>query len=194
MIYIIHPKSTHLIWRSDPTASTLWHRSEVSQHATHHPKTNKATSIQLGSDMLRLPQPHFRRKTFGRSVCQWFKDGLAEIGSNHSDYRTGLGLTVVFQVGDTMRHELLTLLFSLVKKGSTSGAILKRMRDSNFSLYIYIYLQYHKCNTCNTRYVVNTWQKSRDQNTSWAIWLLTNCLLFSWIFIHFVELATQVPP
>lgn len=39
------------------------------------------------------------------------------------------------------------------------------------------------CNIINAthatqRYVVNIWQKSRDQNTSWAIWLLTNCLLF----------------
>lgn len=112
-----------------------------------------------------------------RSVCQWFKDGLAEIGSNHSDYRTGLGLTVGNSRWDQTRAPADLGVFSWgSKRQALPGFHLEKNERFKFQ-YIDI------CNIINAthatqRYVVSIWQKSRDQNTSWAIWLLTNCLLF----------------
>ena len=91
-----------------------------------------------------------------RSVCQWFKDGLAEIGSNHSDYRTGLGLTVGNSRSNTHETRAPADLgfFSLVKKGSAlPGFHLEKNERFKF-LYIDI------CNIINVthatqRYVVN---------------------------------------
>ena len=67
-------------------------------------------------------------------------------------------------------------VFSWVKREALPKRHLEKNERFKFQ-YIDI------CNIINAthatqRYVVNIWQKSRDQNTSWAIWLLTNCLLF----------------